>query len=367
MSLLAACKSRFPSAFAMVRSGYLHIGSLILTVFAVSRVTTALYYFLFDHSFWREQHSVTRGVISYRRQRDHSARRFLLRRNIHRLEKGLSMQPRRPCFALDYIQETVDTCNKYRHESRRVDNDPVVEWSMDVLAKYFDTVTSNPVVDRARECFDACSAAGESHGRVPMRYRDRDGASHGVGLGSLRQLSRARRSVRWFHDQPVPRELIDQALEVAVQAPSSCNRQPFSYRIFDDRVLVGMLAGLPRGTTGFAENIPCLVAVVGDLSSFSSHCDRHGIYIDAGLSVMGFLYALECMGLGSCILNWPDVESLERRMEQILGLQPHERVIMLIALGFPDPDGLIPYSAKTSLDTFSSYNFTGQAGDPGHS
>ena len=356
MSLLATCKSRFPGAFAMVRSTYFYLGSVILSVFAVSRITTAFYYFLFDHSFWREQCSATRGVIRYRRQNDHSACRFLLRRNIHRLEKGLSMQPRRPCFALDYIQETVDVYRRYRCDADHGHDDSIVKWSSDVLAKYFATVTGNPIADRARNSFLACAGASGSHDRVPVRYCDRVGASHGVELESLRSLSRARRSVRWFRDEPVPRELIDRSLQVAVQAPSSCNRQPYRYRIFDDRELVSKLACLPRGTRGFAENIPCLVAVIGDLSSFSSLCDRHGIYIDAGLSVMGFLYALECTGLGSCILNWPDIEPLERRMERILGLESHERVIMLIALGFPDPDGMIPHSAKTSIEGFRSYN-----------
>ena len=365
MSLLAACKSRFPGAFAMARAGYFYLGSVILSAFSVSRVTTAFYYFLCDHSFWREQYSATRGAIRYRRQTDHSACRFLLRRNIHRLEKGLSMQPRRPCFALDYIQETVDAYRRYLCGVGFGGDESIVRWSNNVLAKYFATVSKNPVVDRAEASFLACSEVSGFHDNVPVRHLDRGGTSHGVGLESLRQLSRARRSVRWFRDEPVPRELIDRSLEVAAQAPSSCNRQPFRYQIFDDRELVATLANLPRGTRGFAENIPCLVAVVGDLSSFSSLSDRHGVYIDAGLSVMGFLYALECAGVGSCILNWPDVEPLERRMERMLRLRSHERVIMLIALGFPDPGGMIPYSAKTTLERFRSYNFTGRSGDAG--
>lgn len=360
MRILAAYKSRFPRAFAIVRSAYFQVGSLILSLFSLSRVTTAFYYFVFDHAFWREQYSVTRGIIRYRRQGDRPACRFLLRRNIHRLEKGLTMQPRRPCFALDYIQDTVCAYRRVLHETGG-EGDPVVQWSGDVLSKYFATVTANPIVVRAKDYFEASSSTIESTGRVPIRFRDREGASHGVELESLRMLSGARRSIRWFRKEPVSRELIDRALEVAVQAPSSCNRQPYSYRVFDDPRLVKKLVRLPRGTRGFADNIPCVVAVVGDLSSFSSNSDRHGIYLDAGLSAMGFLYALECVGLGSCILNWPDVESLERRMDKLLELQPHQRVVMLIALGFPDPEGLVPHSAKTSLDGVRNYNSRGRS------
>lgn len=324
-------------------------------------MSIAFYNFLLDHSFWREQYAATKGVIRYRQQKEQSARRYLLRRNIHRLEKGLSMQPRRPCFALDYIQETVEVYSEYRAAPEQTGSDPIVEWSTEVLEKYFETVTEHPIVNKAKAYFSAYYRSNEPCGRVPIRYRDREGQTHGIDLDSLRLLSRARRSVRWFQDKSVPRNMVDHALEVAVQSPSSCNRQPFSYRVFDDRKMVGRLADLPRGTRGFAENIPCLVAVVGDLSGYSATCDRHGIYIDAGLSVMGFIYALESMGIGSCILNWPDVEALERRIERLLGLKAYERVVLLVALGFPDPDGLVPYSAKTSLDQLRSYNVAGQA------
>ena len=54
----------------------------------------------------------------------------------------------------------------------------------------------------------------------------------------LRELAERRRSVRWFADRPVPHDLIDKALEVGLQAPSACNRQPFAFRFFDDPELV---------------------------------------------------------------------------------------------------------------------------------
>ena len=40
------------------------------------------------------------------------------------------------------------------------------------------------------------------------------------------ETMRARRSVRMFSPEPVPRELIDNALEVAGTAPSGAHQQP---------------------------------------------------------------------------------------------------------------------------------------------
>ena len=73
---------------------------------------------------------------------------------------------------------------------------------------------------------------------------------------------------------------------------------------------------------------------------------------------MAFLLALEAQGLSSCCLNWPDLEPKERRMAKLLGLAADERVIMLIALGYPDPQGLVAYSQKRPLAELRSYNIT---------
>jgi nitroreductase len=71
---------------------------------------------------------------------------------------------------------------------------------------------------------------------------------------------------------------------------------------------------------------------------------------------MNFMLALETLGLASCPINWPDVESREREMEEALGLEPDERPVMLLAVGHPDPEGLVAYSQKKKLSRMRSYN-----------
>ena len=44
----------------------------------------------------------------------------------------------------------------------------------------------------------------------------------------------ARRSVRRFTDQPVPRETIEALLRSAIQAPSPSNRQPWRFAVITD-------------------------------------------------------------------------------------------------------------------------------------
>ena len=44
-----------------------------------------------------------------KRLNEKSENMFLLRRNVHRLEKGLLMRPRRSVFGLKYIEEALGT------------------------------------------------------------------------------------------------------------------------------------------------------------------------------------------------------------------------------------------------------------------
>lgn len=154
----------------------------------------------------------------------------------------------------------------------------------------------------------------------------------------------------------MPRELIDKAILVANQSPSACNRQPYEYRIIDDPNLLKEVAKIPAGIKGYEDNIPMLIVVVGNLDAYFDERDRHIIYIDASLANMAFMFSLETLGLSSCSINWPDIEKLEKRMEKSLKLKQHQRPIMCMAVGFPDPNGLVPYSEKRNIREIRKYN-----------
>jgi nitroreductase len=318
---------------------------------------SAVYYAFVNNAFRRETVGVLSGQASYHaRVRAVGASSWVLRRNVHRLEKGIIMRPRREVFARDYIDETVDNYATLSALGDEAAIDPgELQWARDVLTEFFAITGTEPVIDRARARFaGVVSEQDRSQGMVP--YARTDAVHDAVSYDDFVRLCRQRRSVRWYQQRPVPRDLIDRAIEAAAQAPSACNRQPITFRVFDDPALVQQIAGIPGGTAGFRQNFPAIVVIVGDLSAFFDERDRHLIYIDGSLSAMSFTLALETLGLSSCLINWPDTPSLERAMAQALGLQRWERVIMLCSVGYADPDGMIPFSQKKSLDKFRSYN-----------
>lgn len=320
------------------------------------------YYAIFNSSFDREHQAVLAGRHTWESSRSGSSTTTsLLRRNTHRLEKGLLMRPRRSLFALDYIEETVDYYCGYVActPTDLLEQDDELRWASDVLDQYFKVAAPHPLVDRLRERYLSASrpTAPDPGGRTLTPYKRDLSLPPPVSYEELLDLSIRRRSVRWFRDQPVPRELIEKAVTVASLSPSACNRQPYEFRVFDDPAVVEQIANLPGGTKGFAHQFPAVVVLVGELRNYYGERDRHLIYVDASLAAMSFVFAAETLGLSTCCINWPDIEQDEVRAVKALKLEADQRPIMFLAVGFPDPEGLVAYSQKKANSRLVRYNF----------
>ena len=357
--LVHRAKSPFRFARVQLRKLGMAFDRIVFGLVGVNRFSASIYYTFFNGAFRREQLAMVAGRKRYRfdvaNPCDGSA---LLRRNIHRLEKGLLMRPRRPVFALDYLDETVDIYVRVVEalgEQDQEDQDSVVRWAHNVLAEYFAVTAEHPKTESARNRFRASQQVVPSDRQLVPYLRDLD-RELSVSYDDMRALAHRRRSVRWFLDKPVPRDVIDRAVTVASQSPSACNRQPFVFRIIDDPELVRQVAVVPMGTPGFAHNIPVMAVIVGQLRNYPFERDRHVIYVDGSLAAMSFMYALEVQGIGTCCINWPDIEERERKMADLLKLEKDERPIMCMALGYPDPEGLVAYSQKKPLSQMRIYN-----------
>jgi nitroreductase len=349
-------------AVTWVRKIYENLTLTILGVFGSSRLLSTVYTILGFITFNREQYAVLRGRRNYYRNlKKDRLSHIELRRNIHRIEKAMTMQPRRPVFARDYIGETIEfygeTARQCNVDKGSIDQSEL-EWAHDVLKRYFSVVKAGDAkIDDARIRFQQTYEVYERNANTEKApFLRKNGAKSNVTYDQLLQLAMQRRSVRWFQQKKVPRELIDKALMVARQSPTACNRLPYEYRIFDNPEMVKKVAGIPFGAGGYNHQIPTIIVVVGKQDSYFSPRDRHAIYVDASLANMAFMFALETLGLSSSSINWPDFEPLEMKMQKTLGLDPSERVVMMMAVGYADPNGGIPFSQKKSLDVLRSYN-----------
>lgn len=323
-----------------------------LKLFSRNGFLASQYYAFFSREFDREHKAVLAGQLAHYESRASLLLTSpVLRRNIHRLEKALVMRPRKPIFGESYIAETVSTyidyisgptCDQEKH------------WAESVLTKYFESIAAgqSDIIDAAKHRFES-SGSTVQHGHIPYPYSNIPRSS--VTYEDLTSLFAQRYSVRWFLPMPVPRHVIERAIRAASLAPSACNRQPYRFYVADKKEVALSLAKCAMGTVGFAENIVCMIAVVGLLDAYPKERDRHLIYIDGGLATMQMILALETLGVSTCIINFPDIPESERRIGKLLQLQAYERPLMLIAVGYADPTGEVPYSAKKTPEVLLKY------------
>lgn len=328
---------------------------LVFVLLACKNRYIASFYYFLGKAFSNEHQAVLKGRKAYHDSlKDVGESCALLRRNTHRLEKGLIMKPRREVFAEGFIRETVD-CYKNAMQSRKL-ADSEKKWATDVLDDYFTNVGSTKEIDKAKSIYSnarievnaSCQVSGVlgyKDGQFkPYSYQALPETS--IHFDELQKLYIRRRSVRWYQNKQVPLEVVQRAANIACLAPSACNRQPYRFAFCNDKQKAIKIAKCAGGTTGFAENLPAIITIVGDLSAYPYERDRHLIYIDGSLAAMQLMLALETLGLSTCSINWPEVSSSERELRKIIKLKDYERVVMLLAVGYADEQGGIPYSQK---------------------
>ena len=69
---------------------------------------------------------------------------------------------------------------------------------------------------------------------VPLAFERRPESEMLKRASEFERLMSARRSVRFFAPDPVPRELVEAAVRTAQTAPSGAHRQPWRFVIVDD-------------------------------------------------------------------------------------------------------------------------------------
>lgn len=319
-----------------------------------NRYSNSIHY-LVNPSFKVEQRVVAKGIDNFKHTDE--GLYYSLRIEIHRIEKGLVMRPVRKMFAKKYIVSTVTKFIELTEKGFLDKND--FNWFYDVLEDYFNTVDKeDKTVKHAHSLFKSnFSNSRELTGIRQVPYV-RAKPSNLINYEQLVQLAHYRRSVRLFDDRPVEKEKIDRALDIAKLSPSACNRLPYIFKFYnrDNPELLQKVVSLPPGARAFKENIPVIVAVVGKYDTFSYEGDRYNPITDSSLATMSLIYGLEVQGISSCILHWPETPHREEKAKEVLKLKDDEKVVMFMALGYPDETSKVAKSTKKENQLISTFN-----------
>lgn len=272
-----------------------------------------------------------------------------LRRDIHRLEKGITSKNRRKTFGLEPCEACIVALEKNKCSDKSTEL-----WAHSVLSKYFS------VVDLAKgsklhELFDRFSRLQLNSSVSLNSYVSYKKLESNRKIRTFEDLVESRRSIRFFKKAKLDRKYLSEALFLSINAPSACNRLPYRFIALDDDEMISAVGELAAGTAGWLHNIPCLVTVVGDWSCFSDVADRNTPFIDASFSVIQFLLKLEKDGYGGCVINWKNTKEIDSDIRKRLKLNAWEQVITLVAVGIPEEVN-VPLSLKKDLDSVLIWN-----------
>lgn len=195
---------------------------------------------------------------------------------------------------------------------------------------------------------------------------------------SRRFLNRmaSRRSVRFFSPEPVPLELIENAIRCAALAPSGANQQPWRFVVVQDpeikrkireaaeaeerqsyehRMPADWLEALaPLGTDWhkeFLETAPYLIVVfridfgLAQTEEGESRIKHYYVQESVGIATGFLLAALHMSGLATLTHTPSPMGFLAR----ILGRPKNERPFVLIPVGFPSAGATVPAIPKKSI------------------
>ena len=114
-------------------------------------------------------------------------------------------------------------------------------------------------------------------------------------------------------------------VDMALSAPSACNRQPFNFLLLANAEKRDEVLKLAPGSKGWANKAPYVAAFVADYSSFEQKYDHGLAMIDASLFSAYLQIAFSSHGIGSCCLNWPDKDQLHLPVGNIWALFSSDR------------------------------------------
>ena len=166
-----------------------------------------------------------------------------------------------------------------------------------------------------------------------------------MDFDSLRHLTSRQRAIRKVDPtRPVDDSLIQQALDVAVSAPSGGNRQPFRFIVIRDHVLrtkIGEIYddiadrryGNASARTPWSE-VPVLIAVCSEARPEGPAGAMVSQPASIFPAVQNLLLALNTLGLGSVLTTlWKEREA---EVKALLNVPAEAEIHAILPVGWPD-------------------------------
>ncbi len=182
-----------------------------------------------------------------------------------------------------------------------------------------------------------------------------------------------RRSIRQFSARPVPRKVIENCISTAGTAPSGANMQPWTFVVANDPKIKKQIRQEAEKTERefyhkktnskwlkdlellgtnenkpFLEEAPYLIVIFAQRYSFLPDGNKRNHYYvkeSVGISTGFLISALHHAGL-TCLTYTPSKMDF---LNRVLSRPSNEKPFLIIVVGYPGRDAMIPKIEKKSL------------------
>lgn len=263
------------------------------------------------------------------------ARRAELVMAYHVIEKGLTMPKRRLGFGGWQLTRLMELADAYVRDFGSEDNQCVQAVG---VVRAYERLHAEAGWDESRDLalwtkvhdfsrrHAAIPPAVEPHLTRQQLFADR--------RAEFPRFAASRRTVRHFAG-PVAEETIRAAVELAMTAPSACNRQHTRVHCVATPALRERLMELQSGCRGFGDDADKFLVITADLGSERWWAERHDAWVNAGIFLMNLSYALHWHEVAHCILNWSVEPKRDRALRSLLSIPAAEEIIAVVACGAP--------------------------------
>ncbi len=160
-----------------------------------------------------------------------------------------------------------------------------------------------------------------------------------------------RKSVRKFRDEKVPEELIENLLKAGMQAPSSCNAQPWEFIVVSKREDKDAISKMHKFAKPAAE-ASHLIITLGNLNEAKV---IGMIEQDLGACNENILLQATHEGLGAVWLGFHPIEDRTLKLKKYLEIPDYCIPFSVICVGWPDSEGEVKLRYDESKVHFDRY------------
>jgi nitroreductase len=267
----------------------------------------------------------------------------------HSIEKGLINEQIRYKFGALKINKLIHLLKIWLDRNYDISNSQFIA-ACSVLVKYYHLHNENKID------ISAILAESDYHLFEPyydenvggtINYNKTKYFQHSSGKFDL--FSDSRHSVRHFNGVMVSPEKIEEVIKIAKNAPSVCNRQSVNIKLVNSPDLTQQVLRIQNWMSATANTVNKLILVTSNLNSFVSEVERNQMFIDGGIFLQNVLYALHYHKIAACPLNWSKPFFYDKRLRKLLKLNPSDRVIAVVAIGYPPDEFKVPFSKRKEI------------------